>query len=84
MPKQTVKVSRRYQIAVPSLARHQLNIKQGDRLIVDVQDGILALAPEPSSYTERLAGLHREIWDDVETASYLESERRSWGDSETD
>jgi len=45
---------------------------------VDVQDGVLILVPEPSSYTDRLTGLHNEIWQDVDTAEYLEGERNAW------
>lgn len=71
----SVKVSRRFQIAVPRAAREQLNIRAGDRLLVDVQDGILVLIPEPSNYAERLEGLHREIWEGVDTTAYLKAER---------
>lgn len=42
----TVKVSNRYQISLPSAARQQLNIQAGDRLLVDVQDGIIVLIPQ--------------------------------------
>jgi AbrB family looped-hinge helix DNA binding protein len=59
----SVKVSNRYQIAVPQHARKQLKIKSGDRLLVDVQDGMMILLPEPQNYTQSLAGLHREIWE---------------------
>jgi len=41
----TVKVSNRYQISLPSLARKQLNIQAGDRLLVDIQDGMIVLLP---------------------------------------
>lgn len=58
-----VKVSKRYQIVVPAEARRRLNIRSGDRLIVDVQDGLLILMPEPASYTRYLSGLYKEIWD---------------------
>jgi AbrB family looped-hinge helix DNA binding protein len=73
-----VKVSSRYQIALPSLARKQLNIQAGDRLLVDVQDGLIVLLPEPESYTDHLAGLHKHIWQDVDTDAYLEKEREAW------
>jgi AbrB family looped-hinge helix DNA binding protein len=39
----SVKVSGRYQVSLPSLARRLLNIEAGDRLLVDVQDGMLIL-----------------------------------------
>ena len=78
----TVKVSSRYQISVPSAAREKLNIQSGDRLLVDIQDGLLILVPQPQDYVAHLAGLHREIWADLDTAAYLREEREAWNDSE--
>jgi AbrB family looped-hinge helix DNA binding protein len=74
----SVKVSKRYQIALPSLARKQLNIQAGDRLLVDIQDGMIVLLPQPENYAEYLAGLHKDIWQDVDTDAYLEQERDAW------
>jgi len=77
----TVKVSKRYQIAVPSLARQLLNIQDGDRLLVDIQDGMMILIPRPESYTDALAGLHSEIWQGVDAQQYVNEERGTWDDS---
>ncbi|MEA3336980.1 MAG: AbrB/MazE/SpoVT family DNA-binding domain-containing protein [Chloroflexota bacterium] len=74
----TVKVSSRYQIALPSRVRRKLNIQTGDRLLVDVQDNILILMPEPRDYVAHMAGLHREIWSGTDTTSYLHEEREAW------
>lgn len=74
----TVKVSNRYQIALPSAARQQLKIKAGDRLIVDIQDGVLVLIPQPADYVKYMAGLHREVWAGVNTTKYLQAERTAW------
>jgi AbrB family looped-hinge helix DNA binding protein len=65
----SVKVSSRYQIAVPCLARERLNIQRGDRLLVDVQDGLLVLIPQPQDYAAHMAGLHREVWADLDTTA---------------
>jgi AbrB family looped-hinge helix DNA binding protein len=78
----TVKVSKRNQIAVPAIARQMLGIKSGDRLLVDIQDGMLILIREPKSYTKALAGLHKEIWEGVKIQEYLDGEREAWIDSE--
>lgn len=80
----SVKVSSRYQISVPRIAREQLSIESGDRLLVDVQDGVLILIPQPQDYVSHMVGLHREIWKDVDTSAYLEEEREAWKDSESD
>jgi AbrB family looped-hinge helix DNA binding protein len=78
-----VKVSSRYQIALPSEARQQLNIQAGDRLLVDVQDGMLVLVPVPENFVEALAGRHREVWADLNTDDYLHHDRGAWTNSET-
>jgi AbrB family looped-hinge helix DNA binding protein len=80
----SVRVSSRYQISVPSMARKRLNIQSGDRLLVDVQDGVLILIPQPQNYTARLAGLHREVWQDIDTTAYLQEERDAWDASADD
>jgi AbrB family looped-hinge helix DNA binding protein len=82
MPGSTsVKVSKRYQIAVPAIARKLLNIKSGDRLLVDIQDGVMILMPEPDNYTQAMAGLHKDIWEGVQAQKYIEEQREAWIDS---
>ena len=80
----SVKVSSRYQISVPRIARERLNIQSGDRLLVDVQDGLLILLPQPQDYAAHLAGLHREVWAGLDTTAYLQEERDAWSASESD
>jgi AbrB family looped-hinge helix DNA binding protein len=77
----TVKVSNRYQISLPSAARKELNIEAGDRLLVDIQDGMIVLIPEPEDYAAYLAGLHQDIWQGVNTTIYLNEERNAWQES---
>lgn len=77
----TVKVSKRYQIAVPRAVRRLLNIQSGDQLLVDVQDNMVILMPMPKDHTQALAGLHREIWQGVDAAVYLREEREAWDPS---
>ncbi len=81
MTQATVKVSKRHQIVVPRIARERLNIRSGDRLLVDVQGGLLILVPQPRDYTEHLAGLYREVWESLDTAAYLQKERGAWENS---
>jgi AbrB family looped-hinge helix DNA binding protein len=63
-----VKVSKKHQIAVPSEVRKQLGIKSGDDLLVELRDG----------YSQRLRGLHREVWEGVEPQEYVRQEREAW------
>jgi AbrB family looped-hinge helix DNA binding protein len=80
----TVKVSSKYQIAVPQIARKKLNIKQGDLLLVDGQDGVIVLIPQPKRYTDHLQGLHSEIWKNIDVEKYLNGERGAWMNSASD
>ncbi len=78
----SVKVSNRYQIAIPSVARRQLGIEAGDRLLVDVQGDIIVLLPKPEDYVTYMAGLHKEVWQNVEPIVYLSEERAAWTTSD--
>ena len=72
------KVNAKYQITIPRIAHKRLNIKRGDRLLVDVQDGIIILIPQSKNYTIYLQGLHREIWKGINAQNYLAGEREAW------
>jgi AbrB family looped-hinge helix DNA binding protein len=80
----SVKVSGRYQISLPSHARRELGIEAGDRLIVVVQDGMIILLPQPDDFVAYTAGLHREIWEGIDTTAYLKEERAAWSTSDND
>jgi AbrB family looped-hinge helix DNA binding protein len=73
-----VQVSKKHQIGVPSAVRKQLGIKSGDALLVDVRGGYAVLLPEPQDSSQRLRGLHREIWEGVEPQEYVRQEREAW------
>jgi len=73
-----IKVNSRNQITIPQAMLDELNIKAGDRLLVDVQDGIMVLIPEPESYTNHLQGLHSEIWETVDIEKYINDEHVAW------
>ena len=80
----TVKVSKRNQIALPSQARKALQISAGDRLMVDVQDGMIILLPQIEDYVTYMAGLHKDVWADIDVTAYLQAERDAWQTSEND
>lgn len=75
---ETVKVSGRHQISLPSRARRELGIDAGDRLLVAVQDGMIILLPQPDDFVQALAGLHREVWQGVDATAYPSEERAPW------
>jgi len=80
----SVKVNSWYRISLPASAREQLKINRGDRLLVDVQDGLLILLPLPQDHTARLAGLHKEVWEGIDSTVYLPKERAALKDLESE
>jgi AbrB family looped-hinge helix DNA binding protein len=78
----TVKVSSRHRISIPRVARERLKIRSGDRLLVDIQDGLLILVPCPQKTTAHLAGLHKDVWAGLDTSAYLREEREAWDGSQ--
>jgi AbrB family looped-hinge helix DNA binding protein len=75
---QSVKVSSRFQIAIPSAVRKKLDIQAGDRLLVDVQDDVIVLVPKPSDYTKQMTGFYKKIWEKQDSDRYLNDEREAW------
>jgi bifunctional DNA-binding transcriptional regulator/antitoxin component of YhaV-PrlF toxin-antitoxin module len=74
----TVKVSSRHQISLTRRARRALNNRAGDRLIVDIQGNVIVLLRQPSDFVPFMAGLHKDVWRQVDTAVYLNEERAAW------
>lgn len=73
-----VKVSSKYQIAVPASVRRQLSIEAGDYLVVEVADGAMVLVPKPVDPIKELKGLGREVWKGVDAQDYVDRERDEW------
>jgi len=73
-----IKVNSQNQITLPKSTHEKLNIKAGDSVLVDVQDGIMVLIPRPKSYPNHLQSLHSEIWKTVDVEKYINGERNAW------
>jgi antitoxin ChpS len=73
-----VRVSSKYQIAVPAEVRRKLGIEAGDTLLVDLQGDRLVLSLEPKDWAAETRGLHAEVWEGVDADDYLQHERNSW------
>jgi AbrB family looped-hinge helix DNA binding protein len=71
-------VSKKHQITVPAEVRKQLGINSGDELLVELREGYAVLLPEPRDYSQRLRGLHRDVWTGVEPQDYVQQEREAW------
>jgi AbrB family looped-hinge helix DNA binding protein len=66
-----VKVSKKFQIAIPSEVRQKLGIAAGDVLLVDVRGDHVLLMPEPKNWAEALWGFQKEIWEGVDAVAYV-------------
>ncbi len=74
MSQVSVRISSKHQIAVPATVRKELRLEAGDRLLVQIRDGVIVLVPEGDDVVDRLRGLYRDVWKG-DVRSYLEEER---------
>ena len=74
----TVKLSKKYQIAIPKSIRNKIGLSVGDILIIDVSKDKINLIPKPKNYTEYTNNLHSEIWKNTNIDKYIRDERESW------
>ena len=59
-----------------------LDIEQYENMLRHCDES--AMPEPPDSYTDYLAGLHHEIWEGIDTDTYLQQERNAWQTSTTD
>ena len=79
MATSSVKVSSKNKISLPKPVRKQLMIKPGDRLLLDIQGGMMILLPVHGTFTQALARLDGTIWENSQ--EYIGRERSAWIDS---
>jgi AbrB family looped-hinge helix DNA binding protein len=70
-----VKISGKHQIAVPASVRRRLVVSADDLLLVEVQDGVIMLIPEPTDPVAELRELGREICEGDDAPEYVDGER---------
>lgn len=75
-----VTLSSKHQIVIPKEARDVLHLKPGRKLLVHVEADTIIMVPEPDDYVKALEGLHKDVWEGVDTDEYLRRERESWSD----
>lgn len=73
-----VRVGMRYQVVLPKTVRQRFDIHEGDEMLLEVSRRGISLVPRPKSYTVHLAGLHREVWENLDVDLYLGRERKTW------
>lgn len=72
------KVSDKYQVVIPKEDREKLNLKRGQKLIVYTIGSNLIMSIKDKNYPDKLEGLGRDLWKDVDPLQYIRKERKSW------
>jgi AbrB family looped-hinge helix DNA binding protein len=72
-----VRVSEKYQIVIPRSVRETLHLHPDDTLLFLVSGDSVILRTRPSSFTEAMRGLHKELWP-AEPGDWLQKERDTW------
>jgi len=47
-------------------------------IVTDKKEDNSACLPQSEDYVSKLAGLHKEVWQDIDTDAYLKQERDAW------
>ena len=47
-------------------------------MVTDKKEDNSACLPQSEDYVSQLAGLHKEVWQDIDTDAYLKQERDAW------
>jgi AbrB family looped-hinge helix DNA binding protein len=75
----SVRLSKKGQFVIPKEMRKALGVKEGDELLVLLEDGRMILTT-PKEYARATRGSMKGTWGRTrrEIDRYLERERRSW------
>jgi len=72
----TAKLSKKAQLVLPASIRKRLNIRPGDRLILEVEDDHVILRKAAESDVDALRAYRSDLWKGY--AAELERERDEW------
>ena len=73
---ETVTVSSKGQVTLPSKLRRRLKITKGEKLLVVNEDNIIKLVPIPK--LSQLAGIDEKLFANRKPSEELETMRREW------
>ena len=73
---ETVVVSSKGQVTIPSKLRKQLNIEKGERLLVVQENGAIKLVPVPK--LSKLAGVDEEVFRGRKPSDEIDAMRKEW------
>lgn len=73
-----VKLGSRCQMVLPARIRKELDLAEGDEVLLKKAGNLAIIVPKPRSYADRLMGLHRQVWQGVNPDRYVRGERDTW------
>ena len=73
---ETVTVSSKGQVTLPSKLRKRLKITKGEKLLVVSEDNIIKLVPVPK--LSKLAGVDKELFANRKPSEELKAMRKEW------
>jgi AbrB family looped-hinge helix DNA binding protein len=73
---ETVTVSSKGQVTLPSKLRRRLKITKGEKLLIVSEDNIIKLVPVPK--LSKLAGADEELFSHRKPSEELKSMRKEW------
>jgi antitoxin ChpS len=78
--KSSVTISSKRQITIPIEIFRFLELKEGQKLLVEVEDDRIVMKPRPESMTKALMGSTRGLYGQkaTEVDNYVEKEREAW------
>lgn len=73
----SARISSRYQVVIPKEVRDALHIQPQDTLLFLIDGDAVHIRPRPASFTQRLLGLHKHLWEQL-PRNWLDEERAGW------
>jgi AbrB family looped-hinge helix DNA binding protein len=73
---ETVTVTSKGQITIPSQLRKELKIREGEKLLVIREDDSIKIIPMPK--LSNLAGVDKELFKGKKPSAHIEATRREW------
>jgi AbrB family looped-hinge helix DNA binding protein len=72
------RLTRKYQITIPTAVRRELGLEAGDTVYLAAEGDRVVLRTAPGGWTESARGRGGELWREVGGVAAIEEERDRW------
>lgn len=69
-----VKINAKYQVVIPKEVRQKLDLQPRATLLFLIDGDTVMIRPKPVSFTDKLRGLHKEVWHNVNIEEWRNTE----------